>query len=119
MTSSTTTGNERSFWVIERVDTREWLGTPWHAASIRGVQTPDFGARIPCMYNSLRTAVEAWDLFCLQAGYTTKGISLPGQRRVQPGPNAAFRPAVQFRELETRSVSVYVPDGVPLRTGDD
>lgn len=118
MPSSGNTGDGLRIWVIERVDTREWLGSN---DRVRG-ETMSFGARTPNTYSSLRNAREAWRAHCFKEGYLRLGITLPGRTRttrVEPGPNASFTPPVQFRELETRSVSVYVEDRVPFKGDDD
>lgn len=92
-------------WVIERADTGERLGS--RDRTNAGELT--FGARVPHMWQSLKSAREGWVRHAVAEGYLKKAISLAGRPgRYDPGSNFAVMPPVTAVEMELRPVGSAV-----------
>lgn len=104
MTSSN--GTEDHVWVIEKMDSGEWLGT----RDRLGDTGLDFGGRVPYFLPTLRATRQFWLSFSCDRGYLTRGVTLPGVgKRCTPGPNFRQWPRVRFLKMHLSMVGFEVP----------
>jgi len=108
----TSSGEQKSVWLIRHEQTRTDLGVRDRVRD----HEPEFGARVPLFYSSLRSARNAWVRLCVDRGYLVKGVTLPNEGpRFHPGPDFKLLPQVRFVRVLQLEVAFDLPSYEELR----
>ena len=95
---------QHKFWVVRRTDTGEDLGVTGYLGLDKRAE---FGARQPLLFSSTRAAMQQWRAYAVEAGYLTRGVTLPGVSPWHWGWNASAMPPVAIIPVTLTDV----PDG--------